>query len=585
MALRRKDSKAQRIKEPTIIETGGLPRSGRNMLKPYGIAQEAWLKEGWTPKPTYPSPVKEAAAPCILLGETNQRRLPVFSPDGCFPDMVGALVAVEGGIRRLQADEMAKAKGVPEEWIRQERLNIRNLNQLTDIHIWGAIAASLSPQDGTLEPHFSQPTDEADLEKQLMTTSEDGINWEWMPPDLSPGGKWHTERLQKLYMATEGHPEADRLRQEGMEALKIHRRNYEDDGEIKQLQILWWEFPPEHWEELRDGCPMNFLTQPTKGISPNAPMTAEQADIATEFIDKLWRIGVFELIPEGSEMRANAPLFTVPKPGQPGQWRVIADMKNGGQNDHIGKDPVHLPQAEQILEKLYTGGWSAIVDTSKFFHNFPTHPHDRPYLGCIHPKTGQRLWYLGLPMGSSQSPSLACRYGLSMLRSLVEQEPVFQGVITENSWRTRLSTGHHQPELGTGLVRIGMDGLPAALIWGFVDDFKVHAPTKEKLITALNTFMDLALRLGLICQKVKTKAPAQIQKYCGFLYDTTGIPTLRIPEEKRSRALAMIRYLKAGDKSIEMSCLALAVVTGLLQSMVEATPQRMGQTFLRRLHD
>ena len=47
----------------------------------------------------------------------------------------------------------------------------------------------------------------------------------------------------------------------------------------------------------------------------------------------------------------------------------------------------------------------------------------------------------------------------------------------------------------------------------------------------------------------------------------------------------MIRYLKAGDKSIAMSRLALAVVTGLLQSMVEATPQRVGQTFLRRLYD
>jgi hypothetical protein len=88
-------------------------------------------------------------------------------------------------------------------------------------------------------------------------------------------------------------------------------------------------------------------------------------------------------------MKANAPLFTVEKAGQPGQWRVIADMKNGGQNDHIGKDPVHLPRASGILEKLYTGGWSAIVDASKFFHNFPMHPNDRPYLGCIHPKTGQ----------------------------------------------------------------------------------------------------------------------------------------------------------------------------------------------------
>jgi hypothetical protein len=330
---------------------------------------------------------------------------------------------------------------------------------------------------------------------------------------------------------------------------------------------------------------MNFLTEPHKGTTPNAPMTEEQTDIAAEFIDELWQIGVFELIPDDCEMKANGPLFTVAKAGQPGQWRVIADMRNGGQNDHIGKDPVHLPKASDILEKLYTGGWSAIVDASKFFHNFPTHPRDRPYLGCIHPKTGQRLWYLGLPMGSSQSPSLACRYGLSMLRSLVEREPVYQGTIQENSWRTRLEDGRHKPEQGTGLVRIGTDGLPAALVWAFVDDFKIHAPTKKKLIIALNAFMEMSLRLGLICQKVKTKPPAQVQKYCGFIYDTTGIPTIRIPEDKRSRGLAAIRFLKAGETTMEVSRLTLAVVTGLLQSMVDATPQRIGQTFLRRLYD
>jgi hypothetical protein len=132
---------------------------------------------------------------------------------------------------------------------------------------------------------------------------------------------------------------------------------------------------------------------------------------------------------------------------------------------------------------------------------------------------------------------------------------------------------------------MGTDGLPAALIWAFVDDFKIHAPTRRKLHTALNAFMDLSLRLGLICQKAKTKAPAQTQKYCGFVYDTTGIPTLRIPEDKRQRGLATIRFLKAGGPSMDLSRLTLAVVTGLLQSMVEATPQRIGQTFLRRLYD
>jgi hypothetical protein len=65
-------------------------------------------------------------------------------------------------------------------------------------------------------------------------------------------------------------------------------------------------------------------------------------------------------------------------------------MKSGGQNEHIGKDLTHLPRAHGILEHVYTGGWSAIVDVSKFFHNFPTLlPSDRPYslpsyLGCIH---------------------------------------------------------------------------------------------------------------------------------------------------------------------------------------------------------
>jgi hypothetical protein len=172
-----------------------------------------------------------------------------------------------------------------------------------------------------------------------------------------------------------------------------------------------------------------------------------------------------------------------------------------------------------------------------------------------------------------------------MLRSLVEREPVYQGSIQENSWRTQLENGGHKPEQGTGLVRIGADGLPAALVWVFVDDFKIHAPTKPKLIIALNAFMDLALRLGLICQKVKTKPPAQVQKYCGFIYDTTGIPTLRIPEDKHSQGRAAIGFLKAGGTTMEVSRLTLAVVTGLLQSMVDATPQRIGQTFLRCLYD
>jgi hypothetical protein len=126
---------------------------------------------------------------------------------------------------------------------------------------------------------------------------------------------------------------------EGLAALATHRLNYEGDNGIHRLQLLWWEFPPEQ----------------------------EQVDIAAKFIDELWVIGVFELIPEDCEMRANCPLFAVAKPGQPGEWRIIADMKNGGQNAHIGKDPVHLPRAWGILEQLYAGvGLPSLTPVNSF---------------------------------------------------------------------------------------------------------------------------------------------------------------------------------------------------------------------------
>ena len=44
----------------------------------------------------------------------NKRgRNPIFSPDGCLPDKVGALIETERGVRQVQGDELAKAKGVP----------------------------------------------------------------------------------------------------------------------------------------------------------------------------------------------------------------------------------------------------------------------------------------------------------------------------------------------------------------------------------------------------------------------------------------------------------------------------------------
>jgi hypothetical protein len=161
------------------------------------------------------------------------------------------------------------------------------------------------------------------------------------------------------------------------------------------------------WDDVRIGGSMNFMREPDHRILPNSEMKEEELAVATAFVDELMALGVLRepLTSTGEPMDiANAPLFTVPKPGQPGQYRCIADMLKGGQNEVVASDPVVLCRAPHILDEMYYGGWSAVFDLSKYFYNYNTREEDRPYLGMIHPTTHAILAYYGLPMGAGNSP-------------------------------------------------------------------------------------------------------------------------------------------------------------------------------------
>jgi hypothetical protein len=143
-------------------------------------------------------------------------------------------------------------------------------------------------------------------------------------------------------------------------------------------------------------------------------MDAEERLAAGKFLDELKSQGV--LAKAGRKLKANCDLFCVEKgPKQPEEKCCIADMKKGGQNICIGKDPTFLVRADDTLPRLYPGGWTAITIASKYFHNFKTHPDEQLYLGCIHPITNEELVYVGLPMGSTSSPSMACWMGNSVI--------------------------------------------------------------------------------------------------------------------------------------------------------------------------
>jgi hypothetical protein len=122
--------------------------------------------------------------------------------------------------------------------------------------------------------------------------------------------------------------------EEGLTALEHHRLNHTATRpDPKHLQSLWWEFPPEHWDALRHGSLMNVLMEPPHGMHDNAPMDAAQLVIACKFVDELIALGA--LIPEDP----NDPVFLLPKPGQPGQWRILADLRAGRQNSVAGPNP------------------------------------------------------------------------------------------------------------------------------------------------------------------------------------------------------------------------------------------------------
>jgi hypothetical protein len=95
--------------------------------------------------------------------------------------------------------------------------------------------------------------------------------------------------------------------------------------------------------------------------------------------------------------------------------------------------------------------------------------------------------------------------------------------------------------------------------------------------------LDLTVLMGLICHPNKLKPPAQIHKYCGFLYDSVGTPKLRMPDNKVVRALALLEFLMRGSRMV-ICCLALAVVVGTLQSLVTATPNAIGASFLHHVY-
>lgn len=486
------------------------------------------------------------------------------------------------GVRRLKEDEIMKLKGL--ESSMYTNITPQVLLESVEQHVWASICKVIAPYILTPTSRISP------IVKSTPSPPPPPLpnnNTKWSLPDLSVGSLFHTNSVQKLRKAiTElgaSTTEGLQILQEGMDILDCHRLNYGIEGPTC-LVILWWEWPSLHWEDLRIGASMNFMTQPTPGIIPNQELEGEEQRFAIEFVDELVELKVLIPPPPGCVVVNTFPLFLVPKAGQPGQYRTIADGKRGGQNDACVADPCHMTSPDHILPYLYKKGYSGTLDLSKYFHMFLTTPAEHKYMGLKHPGNGSTYVYRTLPMGTRNSPGASGKFGAAFIRMVIETSDLFGGEPIDASIQEYFTNnGKPHPTCGEGRLLLGPDGEPAVLLWLHVDDILIHAPTLKKLELAMSHIYNTILRLGLICKTDKTNPPSQCVTFCGFEYNTTMTPTLNIPHNKVTRAVAIIDYLISGVRPSH-SRLIVSMIVGFLQSLVPATPGNIGAAFLRPVY-
>ena len=88
---------------------------------------------------------------------------------------------------------------------------------------------------------------------------------------------------------------------------------------------------------------------------------------------------------------------------------------------------------DYILPYLYSGGFSASLDLSKYFHMFLTKPEEHKFMGLTHPGTRDTYVYRKLPMGTRSSPRASGRFSAAFIRKVMESSDLLGGSPVDNS--------------------------------------------------------------------------------------------------------------------------------------------------------
>ena len=238
----------------------------------------------------------------------------------------------------------------------------------------------------------------------------------------------------------------------------------------------------------------------------------------------------------------------IPKPHQPGKWRVITDLSHPkGNSVNDGIDPllcslsyISIDTAAQRIVRLGKGTLLAKFDLENAYRVVPVHPVDRLLLGVQW--KGETYVDGALPFGLRSAPKL------------------FTAIADALLWI------------------LGRHAISDAL--HYLDDYLIMGPPDSKLCGhALQTSLEVCHTLGLRIAEHKLDGPATAIPFLGILIDTAD-GTLKLPPEKLSRLRSLLASWRGRKCCKKRELLSLI---GQLQHASRVV--RSGRTFLRRMID
>lgn len=252
------------------------------------------------------------------------------------------------------------------------------------------------------------------------------------------------------------------------------------------------------------------------------------------------------LPPHLANLTQTSPIGLIPKPHQPGKWRLIVDLSfpNGSSvNDAIPVDLCHLhyasvQDAASLIRQLGVGTLLAKLDVQQAYRIVPVHPDDHHLLGMCW--EGQVYIDTALPFGLRSAPK------------------IFSALADALAWILHDKGVHHQLH--------------------YLDDFLLlGAPQSPMCKRALDLTLMVCQELGVPIAPHKTEGPSPKLTFLGIQIDSS-IMELSLPPDKLIRITHMV--LQWRDKQVASKRELMSLIGTLSHAATVVLP---GRTFLRRM--